>query len=60
MEVRVDELRKTTNSLLSYLEENNITKIDLEKDYYWNIPKESRYQVENEPNELTVGQLSED
>lgn len=34
--------------------------IPLEQDFYWDIPQEQLYTVEQEPVDLTIGQLSED
>ncbi|UOQ75691.1 hypothetical protein MUN84_13595 [Hymenobacter sp. 5516J-16] len=34
--------------------------IPLEQDFYWDIPKEQLYLVEENPEDLTIGQLSDD
>ncbi|MDU0370977.1 hypothetical protein ACFPAF_11275 [Hymenobacter endophyticus] len=34
--------------------------IPLTQDFYWDIPADQLYVVEEEPSELTIGQLSED
>lgn len=34
--------------------------IPLKEDFYWDIPENQLYDVDKEPYELTIGQLSED
>ncbi|WP_426490106.1 hypothetical protein [Hymenobacter sp. 102] len=35
-------------------------QIPLTQDFYWSIPEDQLYNVDEEPSELTIGQLSED
>lgn len=60
MQIKVDNLKKITDSMFSYLRNAGVEHIQIEEDYYWSIPKEARYQMESEPDEFTIGQLSED
>jgi hypothetical protein len=59
MEVSVDRLREISNLLLS-LERHGGNKIDINADYYWDVPENLRYDRYQEPIKHTVGRLSED
>jgi hypothetical protein len=60
MTVTTEFLRRSLDRILGYLEENGVTELSLDEDYYWHIPKEQRYNPGDEPNHLTLGQLSDD
>lgn len=60
MKISVSELRKITEKLFNHLEEINQDPIEITNDYYWDISEEERYNIENEPKDLTIGQLTED
>ena len=62
MELDIRTLQCVLNRSLDRLVENGHQRIDLDVDYYWDIPKEERYAVHNDPSleQLTMGQLSED
>jgi len=62
MKVEIKELRLACESVLSHLEEMGIHSCDIQYDYYWNIPKEVRYNVDNKPDvdQFDLGQLSDD
>ena len=54
------DLRTATNLLLDHLEATAGGEIEIEDDFYWEVPSESRYDRYSEPREHTLGQLSED
>ena len=58
--IEIDELERVTKSLLSHIREQGIEYVDLDEDFYWNVPEADRYDSYNEPKELTLGQLSDD
>ena len=60
MKVTVSEVRRVTELLCRHLEETGRDEIDVSEDYYWMIPKEEVYDPERDPNELDLGQLSDD
>ena len=60
MDVKVSELRTLCTMLLDHLEKIHGESVNLNVDYYWNIPKEERYNPHEEPRNLNLGQLSED
>lgn len=60
MHVSLPELRRVFDVLIDHLEA--VTKNDsvvLDKDYFWSIPPDERYDVYNTPADLTIGQLSD-
>jgi hypothetical protein len=60
MKIVVSEMRAAANLLFDHLESNGCSEIEVDTDYYWNVPSEKLYLVYEEPTELTVGQISED
>lgn len=60
MKVKFDDLRILLDKILKHLEEDGIKSVELESDYYWNIPKEYLYDSYEEPKELDMGQLYDD
>jgi hypothetical protein len=59
MDIKVSQLRTATERLLAHLESKGDT-VNVEADFYWNIPAPARYNPYEEPKELTLGQLSDD
>lgn len=59
MTIDIGELRSIVAVLLDSAEECG-KQIDVSADYYWDVPKESRYDTYDPPPELTIGQLSDD
>jgi hypothetical protein len=60
MKISTDELRRATLTLLRHVEENGQKDLEIEEDFYWEIPAEKRYAPYDEPTGLTMGQLSDD
>jgi hypothetical protein len=60
MEINIDELQLILSQLLSRLKEIKGTDIELNNDFYWDIPSEELYNPYQEPKELTLGKLSDD
>lgn len=57
---KVDELRAISEHLFSHLHENGVSEIAVEPAYYWDVPKDVRYDPANEPAELSMHQLPDD
>ena len=53
------ELRQAADEVLRHLEEIEGETIHFEKDLFWAIPHEQKWNPYTQPNEFTVGQLSE-
>lgn len=60
MQVSVSELRAVSEQLFLHLERSGYSSVELDADYYWNIPKKLRYNPYEEPKELDLGQLTDD
>ncbi|HLV24710.1 MAG TPA: hypothetical protein VKZ41_00210 [Gemmatimonadales bacterium] len=60
MRISTDELRRATDVLLRHLEQSGHGAIEIEKDFYWSVSPDERYDLEKQPTELGVGQLSDD
>lgn len=60
MKVTVDSLRHVTLALFERLESRGYTTIDVPHDYYWDIDRAQRHNLDCEPENLSVGQLTED
>lgn len=54
-----EQLRRVTLAALDHLQSTVGESVELDKDFFWSVPGEATYNVESEPMELTVGQLSE-
>mgnify|MGYP001186336132 CR=1 FL=1 len=60
MNITVRELRQMCEHLFHYLESSEQASVDLSVDYYWDIPKQFRYNPYQQPEELNLGQISDD
>jgi len=61
MKININELETVLNALLTELREQNGAEIDIEKeDFYWAVPQENLYNPYEKPQELMLGQLSDD
>lgn len=59
MRIATEDLRVVCNKLLSQLEEDGVTSVDISEDFYWEVSSVQRYRPDR-PDELTLGQLSSD
>ena len=60
MRVEIAELRRAASRLFDHLDKAGIRSFDIEHDHYWVVPRESRYNVYEQPQQLDVGQLTDD
>jgi hypothetical protein len=60
MEVDIGSLQRMCNLLLDHLKNGGQTTLDIDSDFYWNIPGDSLYDQYSPPTRLDVGQLSAD
>ena len=56
--IPLDKLREACDQLLDYLERNAGQEIVINKEAFWSIPSENRYDMCHQP-ELTIGVTSE-
>ncbi len=60
MNIDVETLEKAFQIILAYLEKVEVTSIEVDKDFYWDISPEQRYAPYQDPKDLSLGQLSSD
>lgn len=60
MKVNIDELQQITSYLLSKLKEQKGNEIELENDFYWDISSDELYKPYDDPQNISLGQLSDD
>ncbi len=57
MQVTVVRLRALADKLLTHLEETGHSVVEINEDYYWEVPVDRRYNPYEKPDELSLGQL---
>ena len=60
MRIDIIVLKKAIQKIFDHLKEMDIKMIEIDKDLYWNIPEEEKYNVHKEPKDLDIGSLSDD
>jgi hypothetical protein len=60
MSITPAQLREVFEVLIRHLEETGVSEIEIDPDYYWDIPAEELYDPYNTPEGLDLGQLTED
>lgn len=60
MQVDLSLLEKAVVTILGEMKRRGIDSIPLDADFYWNLPSEAIYDPYNEPNQLDIGQLTDD
>ena len=60
MQVSVETLRRVSLALFERLEARGYEMIDVPHDYYWDIDRAQRHNLDTQPENLNVGQLTED
>ena len=56
---RSKELQHICSILLTHIVSKGITTIELDKDFYWDIPSTQRYNLYREPTQHTLGHLDD-
>lgn len=60
MKILLSDLEKITEALFVKIKNSGYDEVEISDDYYWNISNENRYTPYKEPEEFTLGQLSDD
>jgi hypothetical protein len=60
MKVKTADLRRAADVLWDHLEDTGHSEIEIDVDYYWDVPEGQRYDPYTEPVRLDLGQLSDD
>lgn len=59
--IDLEVLRIAINRIFDHMaNEEELTHVDLDKDYYWSIDDEELYEVSRQPQNLGLGQLYDD
>ena len=56
----IDTLERAFQLIFSHLQKNQINSIEVDKDFYWDISSQERYNPYQDPKDLSLGQLSSD
>lgn len=59
-QIDIASFRNAFLNISDYLDEEGITTIDLDHDYYWAIDFDELFNVYETPSDLTIGQLYDD
>ena len=60
MNIAVDALRQISSALFDRLEALGHSRVDIRQDYYWEVDRAQRHNLDFEPENLRVGRLTED
>lgn len=61
MEIDVVKLKSAIDRLFQHIiETRGVRRVELGSDLYWNMSEEALYNVVDRPQELDIGQLSDD
>ncbi|MGW1492732.1 hypothetical protein [Streptomyces sp. NPDC002402] len=59
IQIPVDKLREAFDVLLNHVAQGSGRYVTVHKDAFWSIPAAMAYDVYSEPQELTIGMISE-
>ena len=60
MRADLNTIEKAMLTVFQHLRDRGIDSLELEKDFYWNIAAEQRFDPYREPDDFSLGQLSDD
>ncbi len=60
LSIDIEALRRITTSLLDRLEAQGHSAVRISQDLYWDIDRSQRHDLDVEPENMRVGQLTED
>ena len=60
MKIKISELRTISKHLFEYLIRSGRKEIEFDEDYYWYVKDDVAYNPDDEPTDLSLGQLSDD
>jgi len=58
--IDIQKLKEAINLLLDHVIDKGSDSITLEEQFYWKVNDNEKYRVNNEPTELSVGDLFDD
>jgi hypothetical protein len=60
VQVRLSDLRAVCDRLFAHLDEMGIEAVEIDNNYYWDIPSGARFNVDEPPVVEQIGQLTDD
>lgn len=60
-EISIEDLKNSIDVILDHITNDlGINKIELDQDFYWQIPEDSLHLLDQKPENLTMGSLIDD
>lgn len=59
VQIPIDQLRRALDVALRHVEASAGPTVTLKEDLFWSVPVDELYDFAGEPQDLTIGQLSE-
>lgn len=60
IEIEIDELESAIKIIFAHIRETGVKSVQLEDDFYWDIDMEDLYEVTRNPENFSIGQLTDD
>jgi len=60
MKLNLDNIEQMISTILLKYKEFHGNEIEIESDYYWRIDEKETYDVNKEPRDFSIGQLTDD
>jgi hypothetical protein len=60
MNVEIETLQKALEIVFTHLKQHGVKAVEIEEDFYWNVPSAAVYDPLNAPTDMDLGQLSDD
>ena len=60
MKITTAEIRRAVDLLLSEFDANGASEWEIDQDFYWDVPSDVRYDLYEPPEQLGMGQLTDD
>jgi hypothetical protein len=60
MNIDIKTLEEASKIIFAHLKEAQVNSVELDQDFYWDVSPEQRYNPYQNPDNLSLGQLSSD
>jgi hypothetical protein len=60
MNIKIETLEQAFQIILKYLKESGAKSIEVDRDFYWEISEDERYDPYKNPQDFSLGQISSD
>lgn len=58
--ISIRQFREIGDKILNQLEHDGVDSVDIDVDFYWDVPVVDRYDPHKTPSSLDLGQISDD